>query len=155
MSLACAALFAPSATFAKSAAPKTDELTCLATAIYFEARGEPESGQLAVGQVILNRAAHGGYPRTVCGVVYQNAHRKNACQFSFACDGIPDRVTNKDLYEEIKSLAKTLMSGSGEPDGRIASSTHYHATSVKPDWSSKLRKTGQLGAHIFYQSPPA
>src|SRR5215475_10421449 len=60
---------------------------CLAEAVYFEARGEAVRGQIAVAQVILNRAFSGKYPDTVCGVVYQNKHRYNACQFSFACDG--------------------------------------------------------------------
>ncbi|MEA2934849.1 MAG: hypothetical protein QOD74_1495, partial [Variibacter sp.] len=60
---------------------------CLSNAIYFEARGEPVRGQIAVAQVVLNRAFSGYYPEDVCGVVYQNAHRHLSCQFTFACDG--------------------------------------------------------------------
>jgi spore germination cell wall hydrolase CwlJ-like protein len=129
--------------------------SCLATAMYFEARGEPETGQLAVGQVIINRAAHAGYPSTVCGVVYQNAQRRNACQFSFACDAIPDRVRDPSLYASILERARLLLSGRKEMAPDIAGSTHYHATSVAPGWSAKLRRTGQIGEHIFYQCSPA
>jgi hypothetical protein len=60
---------------------------CLANAIYFEARSEPVRGQMAVAQVVLNRAFSGFYPNDICGVVYQNASRHLACQFTFACDG--------------------------------------------------------------------
>ena len=64
---------------------------CLANAVYFEARSEPVRGQIAVAQVVMNRAFSGFYPNDVCGVVYQNAHRHLACQFTFACDGIRGR----------------------------------------------------------------
>ena len=66
---------------------------CLANAVYFESRGESVRGQIAVAQVVMNRVFSPFYPNDVCGVVYQNAHRHNACQFTFACDGIPDIVT--------------------------------------------------------------
>src|SRR5204862_6551245 len=78
---------------------------CLASAIYFEARGEPVRGQIAVAQVVLNRAFSGHYPNTVCGVVYQNSHRHLACQFTFACDGIPDVVREPDAMERAKKIA--------------------------------------------------
>ena len=69
-----------------------NEQQCLATGIYFEARGESVKGQAAVAQVILNRVRNPAYPKTICGVVYQNENWRNRCQFSFACDGIKDRV---------------------------------------------------------------
>src|SRR5690606_29914794 len=81
------------------------ELNCLATAIYFEARGESYRGQVAVGQVVLNRVQHRLYPSTICGVVYQNQHKRNACQFSFACDGIPERVTEKKPWAQAEEIA--------------------------------------------------
>ena len=68
---------------------------CLAEGIYFEARGEPVSGQAAVSQVILNRVRNPHYPNTICGVVYQNKHWRNRCQFSFACDRIRDPGTRQ------------------------------------------------------------
>src|SRR5262249_58140344 len=73
-------------------ASRTKSEKCLAEAIYFEARGEAVRGQMAVAQVVLNRVFSEKYPNTVCGVVYQNAHRRLHCQFTFACDGIPDIV---------------------------------------------------------------
>lgn len=68
---------------------------CLATAIYFEARGESYRGQVAVAQVVRNRVKHKAYPNSICSVVFQNQSWKNRCQFSFACDGIPERVNEK------------------------------------------------------------
>ncbi len=76
---------------------------CLANAIYFESRGEPVRGQIAVAQVVMNRVFSAYYPNTVCGVVYQNAHRHLACQFTFACDGIPDIVTEPRAWERAKT----------------------------------------------------
>ena len=77
-------------------------------AIYFEARGEAERGQMAVAQVVLNRAFSGYYPDNVCDVVYQNAHRHLACQFTFACDGIRDVVTEPDAWEAAKRIARDI-----------------------------------------------
>jgi spore germination cell wall hydrolase CwlJ-like protein len=129
-------------------------IACLATAIYFEARGEPPSGQLAVGKVILNRAESGSYPDSVCGVVFQNSHWRNRCQFSFTCDGKPERVTEKRVWAEVLARATWLVTCTlcdlGAPAGSIWTSTHYHADYVSPSWSRKLRRTGQVGAHIFY-----
>ena len=88
---------------------------CLANAIYFEARNEPVRGQIAVAQVVLNRVFSPYYPGDVCGVVYQNAHRRLACQFTFACDGIPDIVREKGPWspraEDRQAGARTRRSG--------------------------------------------
>ena len=85
------------------------EQKCLATAIYFEARGEPEKGQLAVAQVVLNRVKNPAYPNTICGVVYQNKDRRFSCQFSFACDGIRDRITDQGAWTLAQALAKKVV----------------------------------------------
>jgi spore germination cell wall hydrolase CwlJ-like protein len=141
---------------AREAEPSKTELDCLAKAMYFEARGEPEEGRLAVGRVVLNRAASGDYPTTVCGVVYQNDHMRNRCQFSFACDGVADKVTEQALWDEIKAEAKQLLgcrSGCrNAPDSgdAIWTSTHYHASYVSPHWAKKLKRTGTVGQHLFY-----
>ena len=66
---------------------QTRALTCLTAAIYYEAASEPDDGQRAVAQVVLNRLAHPGFPKTVCGVVYQGSERASGCQFTFSCDG--------------------------------------------------------------------
>jgi spore germination cell wall hydrolase CwlJ-like protein len=129
------------------------ELDCLAKAVYFEARGEPAAGQQAVAQVILNRVDSPFYPDTICDVVYQNDHMKNACQFSFACDGEPDRVTEPRAFRQAMATAVALFECDKlcrKSHGAIARSTHYHADYVSPSWSAKLQRTGNVGRHIFY-----
>lgn len=124
---------------------------CLAIGIYFEARGEPKKGQQAVAQVILNRVRNPAYPNTICGVVYQNKHMRNACQFSFTCDGIRDKVRSRRHW----SLAKKYANGA--IDGRywlksVGSSTHYHADYVWPRWRKKMKRLTKIGRHIFYRT---
>ncbi len=125
------------------------QVACLAKAIYFEARGEPEKGQKAVARVIMNRVASKAYPNTICGVVYQNHTRRNACQFSFACDGHSDVVREKSAWSRAKSVAKDVVEGRGVP-AAIFTATHYHADYVHPRWASRLRRLSKIGNHIFY-----
>ena len=140
----------------RSERKKIRDIQCLATAMYFEARGEPSRGQFIVGRVILNRVASRYYPDDVCEVVYQNAHMKNACQFSFACDGEPNRVRDTAAWQQIKRRAQYLLdcddkcslAALGRSD--LWTSTHYHADYVSPNWAKKLQRTGQVGRHIFY-----
>ncbi len=123
---------------------------CLANAIYFEARGEPVRGQIAVAQVVMNRAFSGYYPNDVCGVVYQNSHRHLACQFTFACDGIPDVVTEPDAWVRAKRIAADTLDGKlWMPE--VAKSTHYHAYWVRPSWVNEMKKMYKFGVHTFYR----
>jgi spore germination cell wall hydrolase CwlJ-like protein len=123
---------------------------CLAAAIYFESRGEPVRGQIAVAQVILNRAFSGYYPNTVCGVVYQNANRHLRCQFTFACDGIPDVVREPDAMERAKKIAALSLDGKlWLPE--VGKATHYHAYWVRPSWVREMTKMYKLGVHTFYR----
>ena len=123
---------------------------CLANAIYFEARSEPVRGQIAVAQVVLNRAFSGFYPDDVCGVVYQNAYRHLSCQFTFACDGIPDVVTEHEHWERAKRIAfETLRGKLYLPE--VSKSTHYHASYVYPYWVRSMRKLTKIGLHTFYR----
>ena len=123
---------------------------CLAEAVYFEARGEPALGQVAVAQVILNRAFSGKYPNTVCGVVYQNSHRHLACQFTFACDGIRDVVREPDMWERAKKISSEMLDGKlWLPE--VGKATHYHARYVHPGWVREMKKMYKLGVHIFYR----
>jgi Cell Wall Hydrolase len=123
---------------------------CLAEAIYFEARGETVRGQMAVAQVILNRVFSGKYPNTVCGVVYQNAHRRLHCQFTFACDGIPDIVREPDMWERAKTIAAEILDGKlWLPE--VGKATHYHAHWVRPGWVREMTKMHRLGVHTFYR----
>lgn len=126
------------------------ELWCMATAIYFEARGESYRGQVAVGQVVMNRVAHKLYPDTICGVVYQNQNKRNACQFSFACDGIPERVTEQKAWDQAMKIAKDVIAGR-EYIADVGYSTHYHATYVYPHWAPRMKKNTKIGMHVFYQ----
>ena len=123
---------------------------CLAEAVYFEARGETALGQVAVAQVVLNRAFSGKYPSTVCGVVYQNSHRHLACQFTFACDGIRDVIREPDMWERAKKIAAEMLDGKlWLPE--VGKATHYHATYVHPGWVREMKKMHRLGVHIFYR----
>jgi spore germination cell wall hydrolase CwlJ-like protein len=123
---------------------------CLANAVYFEARSEPVRGQIGVAQVVLNRVFSGFYPDDVCGVVYQNANRYLSCQFTFACDGIPDVVTEPEEWERAKRIARETL------DGKlwlkdIGKATHYHASYVYPYWVRSMRKMTRIGLHTFYR----
>ncbi|MBV6658122.1 MAG: cell wall hydrolase [Devosiaceae bacterium] len=126
------------------------QFRCLAEGIYFEARGEPRRGQVAVAQVIMNRVNHDEFPDTICGVVYQNQHWRNRCQFSFACDGIPERVTEQRAWEESESVARQVLEGRDLID-TITGSTHYHATYVRPRWAPRMIRLDRVGLHIFYK----
>ncbi|MEO6015239.1 MAG: cell wall hydrolase [Devosia sp.] len=126
------------------------ELWCMATAIYFESRGEIYRGQVAVGQVVMNRLAHKIYPKTICGVVFQNQHMRNACQFSFACDGIPETVNEPKAWAQAEEIAKGVINGSLYLTD-VGKATHYHATYVYPNWAPRLKKTAKIGHHIFYK----
>jgi spore germination cell wall hydrolase CwlJ-like protein len=124
---------------------------CLATAIYFEARGEPRRGQAAVAQVILNRVAARGFPTTICGVVYQGAKRKTGCQFSFTCDGIPDKIRERKAWATAKQVADEVLSGKARIS-ELTNATHYHARYVSPYWAPKMKRLARIGQHIFYDA---
>ncbi|GJE07324.1 hypothetical protein AOPFMNJM_2652 [Methylobacterium jeotgali] len=125
------------------------EQRCLAEAVYFEARSEPEDGQAAVAQVVLNRVKSGLYPQSVCGVVYQNRHRYMACQFSFACEGKSLRITDAASWQSATRIAKAVIEGRTYLS-EVGGATHYHADYVKPRWSRRLLKMDVIGRHIFY-----
>ncbi|GAB4361494.1 MAG: hypothetical protein Kow0026_24620 [Oricola sp.] len=127
------------------------EKLCLATAIYFEARGESERGQKGVAQVILNRVAEDSYPDTICGVVFQNKSRRNACQFSFACDGKPDKASDPKAWKNALHVADEVLGGRNLVQN-IRTATHYHATYVSPYWAPKMERLSRIGRHIFYRT---
>ncbi|HZP20446.1 MAG TPA: cell wall hydrolase [Bauldia sp.] len=127
------------------------ETECLATAVYFEARGESPIGQLAVAEVILNRVKTPGFPKTICGVVYENAGARNGCQFSFACDGTPDRIRDRLAWRRSMAIAQKAMSTPRDevlPD--IGNATHYHATYASPVWAGRMKMVDVIGRHVFY-----
>ncbi|MGD9844655.1 MAG: cell wall hydrolase [Variibacter sp.] len=123
---------------------------CLANAVYFEARSEPVRGQIAVAQVVINRAFSGYYPDDICGVVYQNARRHLSCQFTFACDGIPDIVTEQEQWERAKHIAHLTLDGKLWVK-EVGKATHYHASYVYPYWVRSMRRLSKIGLHSFYR----
>lgn len=135
------------------AAKADSEQKCLAEAIYFESRSEPEEGQAAVAQVILNRVKSGLYPQSVCGVVYQNRHRHMACQFSFACEGKALRIADQESWTKATRIAREVTEGQTYL-ADVGAATHYHATYVRPRWARKLERMDKIGVHIFYKLRP-
>ncbi|SET86684.1 cell wall hydrolase [Oceanicella actignis] len=132
--------------------PEGDEQwRCLTEALYFEARGEGLTGQIAVAEVILNRVDSPRFPNTVCEVVNQGADRLHACQFSYNCDGRPEAITNRRAFERAGRVARRMLDG--RPRALTGRATHYHASSVSPRWASKLERTAVIGEHVFYREP--
>ena len=130
-------------------------LACLALAVYFEARGEPVAGQLAVAQVIINRAESTKFPNTPCEVVkqgptYKGTGRpvKHKCQFSFWCDGKPEIILDHQAWQTAEEVAKAAWRTSLDI---TEGATFYHATSVDPKWRYTKTLTVRLGQHIFYK----
>lgn len=123
---------------------------CLAQAIYFEARNEPARGQQAVAQVVLNRVFSPYYPKDVCSVVYQNAHRHLSCQFTFACDGKPEAISERGAWSRASRIAKqTLSAQVWLPE--VNKATHYHAAYVRPNWVRDMNVMVRYGLHTFYR----
>ena len=128
-----------------------DQWRCLAEAIYFEARGESLAGQVAVAEVVLNRVDSASYPATVCGVVKQGEKRRTGCQFSYMCDGRPERIGDKAAFAKAGAIAHLMLEG--RPRILTGRATHYHTRAVRPVWSRNLVRTARIGAHIFYRYP--
>ena len=127
------------------------QFQCLQEAIYHEARGETIAGQIAVAEVILNRVDRAGYPDSVCGVVHQTAHRQNACQFSFVCNGRSRAMSEAPARALAARIAQVMLSGA--PRELTDGATHFHANSVRPVWSRRFARTAEIGTHLFYRQP--
>ena len=122
-------------------------LTCMALAVYFEARSEPLDAQLAVAEVIINRANHPHYPDTICGVVSEDKGPKAYdCQFSFMCDGKHEIPLEAEAWGISQQIASEALAGEVLNHG----ATHYHTTAVSPSWAGGLTKIGSIGTHVFY-----
>lgn len=142
----------------KALAPSTQQqIRCLAHNIYFEARGEPEAGQIAVAMVTLNRVQSEAFPDTVCEVVKQQ--RKQTCQFSWWCDhnlkskSINNKINHTELYKQIKQLATDLYLMKDHIPDITNGAIFYHATHVPKAalGRMKINQTTQIGKHIFYK----
>ena len=124
------------------------EMECLTQAVYYEARGETAAGQAAVAQVVLNRVRHPGFPKSVCGVVFQGAQVGHACQFSFACDGSLYRTRETTAWRRAQSVAARALAGFVMAE--VGNATHFHAARIGPQWDSMVR-VAQVGLHVFYR----
>jgi len=127
-----------------SNAYKTDaaEIKCLADNIYFEALTESTAGQVAVGNVTMNRVTHSAFPDTVCDVVWE---RK---QFSWTHDGKSDTPSSKKAYDEVYEIAKAVYNGNVMDITEGA--TFYHADYVNPSWNKDMKRVAKIDTHIFY-----
>jgi len=128
---------------------RASEHICLAEAVYYEARSETRSGQLAVADVVKNRVKSKHYPNTICAVVYEGAHRPFACQFSFACDGSMDRAPKGKAWQRSQDIAQ--LSLTGFVADLTKNSTHYHTVQIDPDWADTLEFKATIGFHKFYR----
>lgn len=132
-----------------SADARAKALRCLTQAVYYEAGFEPGEGQMAVAQTVINRMRHPGYPKSICGVIYEGAARATGCQFSFACDGALAREPVPAIWANAEAVAKRALSGFVFKP--VGTATHYHADYVAPYWAPTLVKLKQFGQHIFYR----
>lgn len=122
----------------------SEQMQCLAGAVYFESRGEPLNGQLAVAQVVINRADSERFPSSYCGVVYQRA------QFSFIKNGTMPRIkTGSNAWKRAKAIARIAHEGMWESEA--ADSLYFHAKYVRPSWSRKKTARATIKTHIFYR----
>ena len=135
---------------AGTAQDQSRALQCLTTAIYYEAASEPDAGQRAVAQVVLNRVAHPTWPNSVCGVVFQGSERPG-CQFSFACDGAMARVPVRMWWDRARRVAERALAG--EVYAPVGLATYYHTGAVNPVWAARQTFIGAIGAHLFYRPP--
>ena len=139
-----------------------EELRCLALNIYYEARSSNLADKAGVADVVLNRVNDRRYPNTICDVVHQGKQKpslkdpkvmvmvRNACQFSWYCDGKADNPQDEDSWMEAQLIAYNMIDHD-KFRGITEGATHYHATYVNPSWARSLQQVGRLGAHIFYR----
>lgn len=123
----------------------SNEITCLANNIYYEAGNQDQEGMAAVAQVTLNRKRE-GFAKTICGVVNQKSG--HTCQFSWVCS--PKKSVDYSLYSKAyKIAANTFVRGNA--DSRLRNALYYHADYVSPSWKDEKNFIRQIGSHMFYQ----
>ena len=147
------ALFLISIAFSSQANAKQSDIKCLTEAIYFEARGEPFIGQLAVANVIMERVRDQRFPPTVCEVVHAGRYWegnpiRNRCAFSYWCDGKPEIMKDKQAHKIAKDIAEMAINGVLYED--VQGATFYHASYVMPYWVKDLDFMTRIGKHLFY-----
>ena len=135
--------------FKGNAASRTQALTCLASAEYYEAGNQDEDGERAVAQVVLNRVRHPAFPGSICSVVYEGSTRPTGCQFTFTCDGSLNREADAEGWRRAMRVAEAALGG--YVYAPVGWATHYHADYVVPYWASTMAKNAVVGAHLFYR----
>ena len=135
--------------FKGNAASRTQALSCLASAVYYEAGNQDQGGARAVAQVVLNRVRHPAFPASVCGVVYEGSTRPTGCQFTFTCDGSLSRQPDAEGWRRAMRIAQEALSGAVYSP--VGWATHYHADYVVPYWAATMAKNAVVGAHLFYR----
>ena len=152
---------APRIVAAPAAAPQDTVLAqviaehrCLSEALYYEARGEGIKGQQAVAEVVFRRMNVGTYGHSICAVVHEGENRPG-CQFSFTCNGALHRPRDASAWLKSEQLAAQILTGAVTLHNTTGDATYYHAISVMPYWAPKLRKTAQIGNHVFYRDGAA
>jgi len=132
------------------------QMWCMAQNIYYEARSSNRADRIAVADVVINRVNDGRFPSTVCNVVRQGKRnadggmKRNACQFSWYCDGKSDWPRNMDSWVDAQQIAFNMMTW-GQGRGLTEGATHYHADYVNPRWAKTKQLIGRIGKHIFYR----
>ena len=122
----------------------SEQMRCLAGAVYFESRGEPLYGQLAVAEVVINRAEDRRWPASYCGVVYQRS------QFSFVRGGRMPRInTSSAAWNRAVAVAQIAHNGLWESEA--ADAVYFHANYVSPRWTRSKTRLAQIDTHIFYR----
>ena len=122
------------------------EVTCMAQALYYEARGEGQNGQEAVAEVILQRVRSGAHPDTICGVV------REPRQFSFLTDGSTLRALDAEAWQSAKQLAARIVRGE-VVTSLTRRAQFYHQVDIQPAWANEMVRTAQIGNHVFYRPP--
>ena len=150
-----ASINTPPATVFTTYSYSLEDMMCLAKNIYFESRNQSTKGQIAVAYVTLNRVKDPRFPDSVCSVVTQakkdrkGKPLKNKCQFSWYCDGKPDKMVELEEKQKAIEIAKNTLSGHYKDVTNGA--THYHSTEVSPKWRKKFTKVAAIEDHVFYR----
>lgn len=130
------------------AAPLDDAITCLARAVYWEAKGEGTDDMAAIANVVMNRLADPGFPDSICGVVKQGGEQ-GYCQFSWWCDGRGDDVNEPQRYAIVKEVAREALNGQ-LADG-TGGALFFHQRTISPYWAAEFTETARVGDFIFYK----
>lgn len=136
-----------------------NQIRCMALGIYYEARGEPFLGQVAVARVILNRVKSGLFPNNYCDVIYQNYEinigneNKIVCQFSWVCDTSisKDEIPKNALYQQVEKIARDVILENKWAEVLSNDVLFFHASTVNPKWSQNYNHVTTIGNHLFYE----